>query len=182
MEMVGQAGTIRALPYGMSELRKVRCYQYINRPYAEVRHLLRERGASLFQRATASAAARATEVGATLHAGVGSVEVAVDVRIHVNAVREDEGVAGLSPVLRIALGWEASQAPSLFPVMTAELSFWPITATETQLEIEGNYRPPLGFVGKVADAAIGHRIAEASIHRFLDDVVEQIRLDVAASK
>lgn len=165
----------------MGEPRKVRCYQYVNRPYAAVRRLLVERGASLFQRATASASARATEVGATLHTGVGAVEVAVDVRIFVHAVSEDEGVAGMSPVLRIALGWEASHAAALFPVMKGELSFWPLTATETQLEIEGTYRPPLGVIGNAADAAIGHRIAEASIHQFLDDIVEQIRHELLES-
>jgi hypothetical protein len=166
----------------MSEPRKVRCYQYVNRPYAAVRQLLAERGPGVFQRATASASARAGEVGATLHAGVGAVEVAVDVRIQVRAVSEDEGVAGMSPVLRVELGWEASHAAALFPVMKADLSFWPLTATETQLEIEGTYRPPLGIVGNAADAVLGHRIAEASVHRFLDDIVEQIRRELPETK
>jgi hypothetical protein len=166
----------------MSEPRKVRCYQYVNRSYAAVRQLLAQRGPAVFQRATASASARATEVGATLHAGVGSVEVAVDVRIHVVAVSEDEGVAGMSPVLRVKLGWEASHAAALFPVMNADLSFWPLTATETQLEIDGTYRPPLGILGNAADAVLGHRIAEASVHRFLDDIVEQIRRELPETK
>lgn len=166
----------------MSEPRKVRCYQYVNRPYAAVRRLLVERGASLFQRATTSASARANQVGATLHAGAGAIDVAVDVRIYVHDVCEEEGVAGLSPVLRITLGWEAKHAAALFPVMRADLSFWPLTASETQLEIEGGYRPPLGVVGNAADAAVGHRVAEASIHRFLDDVVEQIRRELPEAK
>jgi hypothetical protein len=62
--------------------------------------------------------------------------------------------------------------------MQAELSFWPLTSTETQLELEGAYEPPLGLVGGAIDAAVGHRLAEAVVHRFLNDVVEQLRRDI----
>lgn len=66
--------------------------------------------------------------------------------------------------------------------MTAELSLWPLTSTETQLEILGAYRPPLGIVGNALDAAVGHRLAEATVHRFLDDVVEQLRRELPEPK
>ncbi|HEX8790357.1 MAG TPA: hypothetical protein VF765_05350 [Polyangiaceae bacterium] len=140
------------------------------------------RPVELFQRATTSAAARANAVAASLHAGIGGVDVGIDVRIHVQSVRDDAGVAGFSPVTHVELAWEAMEAPGLFPVMKAQLSFWPLTAGETQLEIEGAYRPPLGVVGNVMDAAIGHRVAEAAVHRFLDDVVEQLRRELPEGK
>ncbi len=165
----------------MSEPRKLRCYAYVNRPYGAVREVMRLRPLEVFQRATTSAAARASALAASLHARMAGVDVGVDVRIDVKGVRDDEGVAGLSPVTRVAIGWEAAHARGLFPIMDAELSFWPLTATETQLEIEGAYRPPLGVVGNAIDAAAGHRIAEATVHRFLDDVVEQLRQDLPAS-
>jgi hypothetical protein len=44
---------------------------------------------------------------------------------------------------------------------------YPLTATETQLDFWGIYEPPLGAVGKAMNAIIGHRIAEASVHRFI---------------
>ena len=87
-------------------------------------------------------------------------------------------MAGLSPVTRVTLAWEAKRAAGFFPVMRADLSFFPLTSTETQLELEGSYRPPLGVVGSVADAALGHRVAEATVHRFLEDIVEQIRREL----
>jgi hypothetical protein len=161
----------------MSE-RRLRCYQYVNRSYDAVRELLRERALEVFQRATTSAAARANEFAASLHADVAGVDVGIDVRMHVHAVRDEPGVAGLSPVTRIALAWEAAHATALFPVMNAELSLWPLTATETQLEIEGAYRAPLGVVGSAIDAAVGGRVADATVHRFLDDVVAQIRREL----
>ena len=166
----------------MRQPRKVHCYQYVNRPFEAVRELLRMRALEVFQRATTSASARASAVGASLHAGAGPIDVAVDVRIHLQAVRDEEGVAGMSPVTRITLAWEAARATALFPIMKAELSFWPLTSSETQLEIEGAYEPPLGRVGDAADAALGHRVAEATVHRFLDDVVEQIRRELPATE
>lgn len=162
----------------MSDSRKVRCYDYVDRPYDSVRELLRQRALEVFGHATASAAARAKSVDASLHARVGGIDVAVDVRIHVHAITDEPSVAGLSPVTSITLGWEAAQSTSLFPVMRAELSFWPVSSTETQLEVRGDYRPPLGTVGDAIDAVIGHRVAEAAVHRFLADVVEQIRREL----
>jgi hypothetical protein len=64
---------------------------------------------------------------------------------------------------------------NFFPLMKADLSIYPITATETQLDFNGLYEPPLGPLGKAMNAMIGHRIAEASVHRFVTDVAEYLR-------
>jgi hypothetical protein len=165
----------------MIEPRKLRCYEYVNRPYEEVRKLLHRRAPDLFQRATTSASARADALAASLRVSVAGVELGVDVRIHVRSIRDEEWTAGLSPITRVSLGWEAARAPALFPSMSAELSAWPLSSAETQLEIEGDYRPPLGAVGKAIDAVALHRIAEASVHRFLEDVVEQLRKELPPS-
>jgi hypothetical protein len=162
----------------MSDPRKLQCYEYVNRPYDAVRRVLRERPLVIFRRATRSAAARASEVASNMHTQLAGFELGVDVTIHVHAVHDEEGVAGMSPLTRIALGWEAMRAPMLFPVMKAELSLWPLTSSETQFEIEGTYRPPLGVIGNAADAVIGHRIAEATVHQFLEDIVEQLRAEL----
>lgn len=164
----------------MRQPRKLRCYQYVERPYEAVRNLLRERPLEVLQRATTSAASRADALAAKLRVGVAGVEIGVDVKIHVTAIRDDEGVGGLSPVTHVMLTWEAAKAAALFPLMSAQLSAWPLSASETQIEIEGEYRPPLGAVGEAIDAAVGHRIAEASVHRFLEDFVQQIRQELKA--
>jgi hypothetical protein len=101
----------------MSEPRKLRCYQYVDRPYTQVRALLRGQPLELLERATTSAAARAKSVAANLKVELGGIEIGVNVRPHVVGIRDDEGVAGLSPVTRMQLGWEAARAPALFPLM-----------------------------------------------------------------
>jgi hypothetical protein len=162
----------------MTEPRKLRCYEYVDRPYERVRPLLRDSGLVLFQHATTSAAARADALASTLRVGLSGFEIGIDVHIRVQDVRDEDWVPKLAPVTRVALEWEGAHAPFLFPSMKAELSAWPLYATETQLEIEGQYRPPLGAVGNALDAVLGHRLAEAAVHRFLEDIVEQLRREL----
>jgi len=164
----------------MSEPRKLRCYEYVSRPYEAVRDLLRARGLEVVQHATSSATARTDALVSTLRVSAGGVEVGVDVRINVLGTREEERVAGVSHITRVSLEWKAAHATALFPAMTAELSAWPLATDETQLEIDGHYAPPLGIVGNAVDAIAGHRLAEAAVHRFLQDVVEQIRRELPA--
>ena len=59
--------------------------------------------------------------------------------------------------------------------MKAELSIYPLTPTETQLEFVGHYEPPLGIVGGALDATVGHRIAQASVDRLVTDVARYLR-------
>jgi hypothetical protein len=159
----------------MRQPRKVRCYQYVEQPYDAVRKLLRERPLEVLQRATTTAAARADSLAAQLRVAVAGVEIGVAVKIHVTAIREEQSEGGLAPVTHVMISWEAAKTPALFPLMSAQLSAWPLSSGETQLQIEGEYRPPLGAVGDAIDAAVGHRIAEASVLRFLEDVVQQVR-------
>jgi hypothetical protein len=70
--------------------------------------------------------------------------------------------------------------PRLFPLMKAQLSIYPLTATETQLDFLGFYEPPFGAVGKAMNAIVGHRIiAEVSVHRFISDVAAYLRKALA---
>jgi len=162
----------------MTEPRRLRCYEYVDRPFSQVHDLLHRDPVGLLQNATNSAASRASSLAASLKVGMAGVQIGVDVRVYVQRVRDEQGIAGLSPVTCVELAWEAERAPGLFPSMQAELCAWPLSAMETQLEIRGDYRPPFGAVGNAIDAAVGHRIAEASIHRFLDEIVEQVRREL----
>jgi hypothetical protein len=62
--------------------------------------------------------------------------------------------------------------------MEATLDLYALGPGETQLDFQGEYQPPLGAVGAAIDAVIGHRIAEAAIHRFVAEIAERLRVDV----
>ncbi len=165
----------------MTAPAKVRSYQYIARPYDRVRAAFHQKGSLLIQTATRAASARADDIGSTLHFVAKGFDVGVDVKIRVDEAHDEQAVTLNSPVTRLKLGWQAVRNTSLFPQLEGTLSAWPLSATETQIEIEGTYTPPLGAVGQALDALLLHRIAEAAVHRFVEDVVEQLRRDVRAS-
>jgi hypothetical protein len=163
----------------MSKRREIRCYDYVNHPYVHVRDALSRHALTVFQSATKAAASRAQSIAAELHVDVGGVGIKTDIRISVKKVEEKVVGAMESPATRLVLEWEAAALPRLFPLMKAELSIYPLTATETQLDFSGHYEPPFGPAGKAINAIVGHRIAEVSVHRFISDVAGYLRQTLA---
>jgi len=156
-------------------MNEIRCYDYVNHPYDQVRDVLSGDALAVFQAATKAAASRAESIASQLRVDVGGVGVAADVKISVKNVAEKSPEALGSPKTKLQLEWAASKAPGLFPLMKAELSIYPLTGTETQLDFFGLYEPPLGAIGKAVNAVAGHRIAEVSVHRFVSDVAAYLR-------
>ncbi|HEY3929324.1 MAG TPA: hypothetical protein VGL89_13205 [Candidatus Koribacter sp.] len=159
----------------MSAGREIRSYDYVNRPYERVRDALKQNALAIFQSATKAAASRAESVAAELHVDVGGIGVKTDIHISVKDIEEKAGEARATPSTRLLLEWEAATLPGLFPLMKGELSVYPLTSTETQLDFSGVYEPPFGAVGKTMNAIVGHRIAEACVHRFVGDVAGYLR-------
>lgn len=164
----------------MPQAHELRCYDYVNHPYPAVRDALRGDLGGIFERATKGAAGRANALAATLKIEVGALEIGTDVAIEVTSVEErEEGPIGRTRTTFIALRWKAARAPALFPSMDAELMVYPLSRNETQLELHGRYSPPLGAVGSALNSLVGHRIADASVHRFLTDVASLLRSELA---
>jgi hypothetical protein len=159
----------------MSKEREIRCYDYVNHPYDQVREALSRDPLAVFQSATKAAASRARTVASALRVEVGGIGVEADIKISVKDIEETVSGFMNSPTTRLHLAWEAANMAHLFPLMNAVLSVYPLTGTETQLDFLGLYQPPLGAFGKAVDAVAGHRIAEVSVHRFVNDVAEHLR-------
>jgi ribosome-associated toxin RatA of RatAB toxin-antitoxin module len=154
--------------------REIHCYDYVNHPYKRVRDALSQDALAIFRLATKSAASRAQTVATELHVDVGGVGIKANVKVQIKSVEEKVDTIP-SPTTRLMLEWEAASLPGLFPVMQAELSIYPLTPTETQLDFLGHYEPPFGMVGKAMNAVVGYRIAEASVHTFITNVAEYLR-------
>src|SRR6185437_6769646 len=115
----------------MSKGPELRCYDYVNHPYEQVRDALSHDALAVFQSATRSAASRAESVAAELRADVGGFAVEAEIKIRVKDIEEK------GRQTRLQLEWEAANLPRLFPFMTAELAIYPLTSTETQLDFAG---------------------------------------------
>jgi hypothetical protein len=174
-------GTLGASMAFMSASHVVRCYEYVNLPYEAVRDALRKDPLGVFQRATAAATTRERALVSSLRVNVGSLEVGTDAVITVREITEDTFPTPhfLGSRTKLSLEWRAAKAPALFPSMKAELQIYPLSTDETQLDFSGRYEPPLGLLGEVGDLALGHRIAEACVHRFVEDIAARLRKEAA---
>ena len=162
-----------------AKVREIRCYDYVNHPYQRVRDALAQNALTIFQAATRTAASRARSVAGELHVDFGGIAVKTDITIIVRGVEERVPDSISTPTTTLRLEWEAAAMPRLFPLMKGELSVYPLTSTETQLDFFGLYEPPFGAVGKTMNAIVFHRIAEVSVHRFVDDVAQHLRRTLA---
>ena len=164
----------------MSKSRDVRAFDYVNQPYDKVSETLGGNAREIFRKATQAAASRAHSVATGLRVNIGGIELGAPIEITVRGIDEDAAapITGRpipGEATRLHLEWEAASAPRLFPLMRGELSVYALTATETQLDFAGQYEPPLGPVGSAIDALAGHKIAEASVHRFVTDIAAYLR-------
>ena len=165
----------------MAKQGTIRCYDYVNHPYEEVRKVLGSQADQVFRNATRTAASRAQSVASELHINIGGIEIGTDISISVKKIEDHPKQLQSPPITRLQLEWEAAKMPKLFPLMKAELSIYPLTSTETQLDLSGNYEVPLGTLGVALDSVIGHRIAEASVLRFVNDIAAYLRAELTTT-
>lgn len=161
----------------MTQPRELTAYDYVIVAYDRVSELLGTDAARLFERATVAAARRAGGLIASLHVNIGPIEVAADIKFDVRSVTDKVSALGEHSTI-VDLTWTAARGASFFPVMDAQLTVFPLSRTETQLDLLGHYVPPIGVVGNLIDAVVGHRIARASVLRFVQEVARQIEADL----
>lgn len=164
---------------GIMGKSQVRSFDYVNHPYERVREALSADPAAIFREATRAASSRAQSVAAALRVEIAGIEIGKEIAVTVREVDERAAGARSQPATRLAIEWEAATSPDLFPLMEAEIKVYPLTATETQLDFSGNYKPPGGWLGSAVDAAIGRKIAEAAVHRFVSEVADYLRRSLA---
>ena len=80
---------------------------------------------------------------------------------------------------RIGVAWQADVEGEPFPRFDGALSLEAASPKASTLTLEGRYDPPLGAAGKLFDAALGHRIAEATARELLKEIADRIELGFA---
>lgn len=73
------------------------------------------------------------------------------------------------------LRWSDEAAGRGLPVLEADLELEALLSDTSWLALVGGYQPPAGLVGGLADAAAGHRVAEACVRRFVLDVATRLQ-------
>jgi hypothetical protein len=147
-------------------------YAYVEAPFDLITRLLAEDTLAVLQRATDDAREQANTLSRSLEVEVGSFAVSRTVVIEVGEFEPREVTRSVVP-----LRWQAERHGVLFPTLTADLEVSAVTFDPplTQLTVNGAYEPPLGVLGAGADRLVLHRLAEATMHRFTNEVADQLR-------
>jgi len=160
----------------MTKPRELHCYDYVNQSYEGVRDALLADPQGIFHRATSTSAANAA--GTELRVSVGAIEIAAEIAIEV--VSNQPATSPLhKPAHAITLAWSSPRRPGWFPTMNATLTMYALSPTETQLDFDGFYQPPLGVFGAAVDAVALHKFAEAAVSGFVKEVAGYLRDEVS---
>jgi hypothetical protein len=63
--------------------------------------------------------------------------------------------------------WKAATMSAFYPELTGTLQLRPAGPRQTRVSFQASYEPPGRALGRLADRALMHRVAEASIAEFL---------------
>lgn len=151
--------------------RPLYAYDQVAVPYEDAIELLASDATSILQDATDATVRHAHEVTTRVRVPVAGFEVGRDITIDVGDFEPVEILR-----VRVPITWHATKHASLFPSLQAylELSALSIQPPRTQVTLVGAYVPPMGWVGVAGDAAAGHKVAEATVSRFVADVCRRI--------
>jgi hypothetical protein len=157
--------------------RPLHCYAYIEARFDQLSRLLAEDAERIFQHATNESAEQAGTLSRTLKTDVGGFEVGREVSIEVGEFEPRGLMRSVVP-----LRWHAESGRLLFPELAAELEIAAVLLDPplSQITINGSYSPPLGLLGAGADRLVLHRLAEATMHRFVHEVTDELRRMVEA--
>jgi hypothetical protein len=76
--------------------------------------------------------------------------------------------------LVIPVAWHSARADRLLPTLNGELQLESLAGGGSHLSMLATYRPPLSVLGEVGDIAVGRRVAEACVRRFVLDVAARV--------
>ena len=70
----------------------------------------------------------------------------------------------------LPIRWRSATEAGLFPTLDGVLEVAALGAARTLLGLSADYQPPLGLIGKIADRALFHRVAEVTVKDFLERI------------
>ncbi len=98
---------------------------------------------------------------------IGNRRIARQIEVEIGAPRAGAGLTFMP------IRWHAATDANMFPTLEGELEIAPVGA-RTQLGLSANYSPPLGGLGKIADRALFHRVAEVTVKDFLERIGKRL--------
>ncbi len=142
----------------------VRYYVMIGRPFAEVEEEFTAGAEHWIPAMAERANGHGVELLSELGFDVGTRRIGRRIEVKLGAPQRTAGVT-LVPV-----HWRAAAKAGLFPALEGQLEIAKLGLTTTQVGLSASYEPPLGLVGKIADRALLHRVAEVTVRDFMERI------------
>ena len=152
--------------------RELHAYAYVDVPFDIASRLFAENAEAVLQHATDDVAEEAGKLSRTLRLNVGGFDVGKNVEVIVGEFEPAQLTRSAVPIR-----WRAEHGRLLFPTLEARLEVVAVSLDPplTQVEINGTYEPPGGVIGAGADRLLLHRLAEATVYRFVHDIAMELR-------
>jgi hypothetical protein len=71
---------------------------------------------------------------------------------------------------------KAAKGEGWYPMFEGDLEVTPASGASVEMAMEGHYRPPVAWLGELADAVVLHKLAEEALGRFFDEAVDRLYL------
>lgn len=70
----------------------------------------------------------------------------------------------------VPITWHSLEGEALFPTFEGRLRLYRVPDGTSRLELDGRYEPPGGVLGRAADTAAMHAIAQATVEDFVERI------------
>ena len=146
----------------------LRSYVVVARPFEEVGAQIAQGAGNWLPDMANDANGGGEKLLSELGFDLGERRVGRRIKVEIGAPKASAGL------IFMAIRWRAATDAGLFPTLEGELEIAAIGNARTQLGLSANYEPPLGLLGKIADRALFHRVAEVTVKDFLERVGERL--------
>lgn len=146
----------------------LRSYVVVGRPFAEVEAEITTGAENWLPDMARHANGDGEKLLSELGLDLGKRRIGRRIKVDIGAPKTNAGL------LFLPIRWQAATETGFFPTLDGELEVAALGSARTHLGLSANYQPPLGLIGKIADRALFHRIAEVTIKDFLDRIGQRL--------
>jgi hypothetical protein len=139
----------------------LRCSVVVARPIAEVEAEMAAGAENWMPAMARQANGDGEDLLSELGFNLGKRRIGRRIKVEIGA---PSATAGL---MFLPIRWRSATEVGLFPTLEGALEVAALGSSRTQLGLSANYEPPLGLIGKIADRALFHRVAEVTVNDFL---------------
>jgi hypothetical protein len=154
----------------------LRSYVVVARPFEEVGAQMAKGAANWLPDMANDANEGGEKLLSELGFDLGKRRVGRPIKVEIGAPKASAGL------IFLPIRWRAAAEAGLFPTLEGDLELAAIGNARTQLGLSANYEPPLGMLGKIADRALFHRVAELTVKDFLERIGERLESDRVADR